>query len=334
MKIGVLDTDGTFENPFFNNKKLSIIRKEVWTKEQLEKGALFTHSEYVCAYIFKENPDAEVLLVTIINSKLKCSVQALIDGLEYLMQENVDIINLSIGDEYRNHKELEQVCKRAYDSGILIIAAHSNSNVEATYPAIFPFVLSVRCVDSAERTDILTYNEGMNELCFSSSYFSIYHLGVPKLIPGNSFANAKITGLLSHYKQDYKKFLDFFEKSPLNQHYPYSKLKSKKSLFLSNRLGDSLEERFINEVTTTVFCAEFIEEVGNLDRNHPNISPWDILFIDCNSFVEIEPYKQTILQLLEGLPDKEIILRYPLFSLYERIGQHISQHKCIQQLFI
>lgn len=80
MKIGVLDTDGKFDNKFFTDKKLKIVRGKKWSTNEL-KEMEFTHGEYVCSHILKENPTAEIILIPIINSLMKCSVKDLIDGL-------------------------------------------------------------------------------------------------------------------------------------------------------------------------------------------------------------------------------------------------------------
>lgn len=97
--------------------------------------------------ILKENPQAEIILYPIISENMKCSVLELIRGIESLIESGVDIINLSVGDEYNYHPELESICKDAQRQGILIVAAHSNRNVYATYPADLSFVVGVKCTD-------------------------------------------------------------------------------------------------------------------------------------------------------------------------------------------
>ena len=147
---------------------MTILRKGNIKNKRKE---IITHGEYVCSHIFNENPDAEIILVPVINHNMKCSVQDLIDGINLLMDYEVDIINMSIGDEYKYHHELEVICRRACDKGILIVAAHSNNNVKATYPADFLFVLGVRCIDESNPQKIMRYIEEKNEIIFSTSLF-------------------------------------------------------------------------------------------------------------------------------------------------------------------
>lgn len=163
--------------------------------------------------ILKENPQAEIILYPIISENMKCSVLELIRGIESLIESGVDIINLSVGDEYNYHPELESICKDAQRQGILIVAAHSNRNVYATYPADLSFVVGVKCTDKNSPEKIMLFDESRNEVIFSSSYFSLYHLEIPRLIQGNSFACAKISGLLSWHKDSFREALKNLEHS-------------------------------------------------------------------------------------------------------------------------
>lgn len=59
----------------------------------------------------------------------------------------------------------------------------------------------------------MLFDESRNEVIFSSSYFSLYHLEIPRLIQGNSFACAKISGLLSWHKDSFREALKNLEHS-------------------------------------------------------------------------------------------------------------------------
>lgn len=309
---------------------LKIIRSGMFP---LKKGRSkqLTHAEYVCSHIFKENPKAQIILIPIIKDTLKCSVQNMIDGIELLIKYQVDIINLSIGDELKYHSEIEEVCYRAYKLGILIVAANSNKFVKATYPAEFPFVLGVNCVKEKTSRKIFKYDENRNEVIFSSNYISNYHLGDPRLLPGNSFICAKITGVLSHCKIDYKNYLKKLEDSTLNQYYSYERLKQKKCLFCTNRKSESLEKKFIVDITNTVKC---INVRHDFDLEQIKKDGWDILFIDHNNYTEIFPYRDMLYEYAVQNPDKEIVLRYPLFGLIERMTFHEKKSVVMHQFFI
>lgn len=113
MRIGVLDSNGSFDNPFFLDKKIVKIDYK-WKDQAYSKDTFgFTHAEYVCSFILKENPEAEIVLVPIVRKNKRSTVLDMIEGIELLIEEQVDIINMSMGDEYKYHKEIEEVCRAA-----------------------------------------------------------------------------------------------------------------------------------------------------------------------------------------------------------------------------
>lgn len=333
MRVGVLDSDGKFNNRFFKDMNLKIIRngKHFFKREKTEQTEQLTHAEYVCSHIFKENQNAQIILIPIIKDNLKCSVQDMIDGIELLIKCQVDIINLSIGDEFKYHSEIEEVCYKAHKLGILIVAAHSNKIVTATYPADFPFVLGVNCIEKEGSKTIFKYDENRNEITFSSNYISNYQLGIPLLLRGNSFICAKINGILSHCKNDYKNYLKKLEDSILNKYYPYERLKQKRCLFYTNRKSEHWEQTFIVDVTNTVKCVN-VQHKFELEKM--NKDGWDILFIDHNNYTKILPYKNVLYEYAVQNPDKEVVLRYPLFGLQERMTLYEKKSVVIHQFFI
>ena len=289
----MLDSNGSFDNPFFQDKKIVKIDCK-WKDQEYTKDAFgFTHAEYVCSFILKENPEAEIILVPIVRKNKKSTVLDMIEGIELLIEEQVDIINMSIGDEYKYHKEIEEVCRAATEKGILIVAAYSNQQVEATYPASFPFVMGVRCLDIENPLQVLQYDGTGTDVIFSSKFFSLYHVGIPKFYQGNSFGCAVITGYLSNYEDEYEQAILQFVHSTLNGYYPYHTLKQKQCYFLTNRIEEPLEQRFIREVTRTERCDTFESGMEKL-RNIKTAEQYPVLFIDHNNYQEICEYKDRI----------------------------------------
>ena len=332
MKIGVLDSDGYFIDGFFSDKKITVLRDYCnISKENDIRMNGFTHGEIVCSQILKENPSAEIILIPIINNN-RCYVLKMINGIQQLIDVNVNIINLSIGNEYRYHKELEDMCFKAWRKGIPIVAAHSNNTVMATYPASLPFVLGVKCIDCENANHIMEYHEKQNDIIFSVNGFSIYHLGILRCVFGNSYGCAKITGLLSHHK-DYSVFLRGIIKSRFNVYYPYRSLLKKRCLFLSNRMKEPLEQKFIQEATYAVAIMYFEEGFNKLKKGEIENICYETIFIDHSDYLKIVPYKTQIVRLLLN-STKEIVIRYPLFSLFERLKYYKNEYIVINQFFI
>ena len=257
----------------------------------------------------------------------------MIEGIELLIEEQVDIINMSIGDEYKYHKEIEEVCRAATEKGILIVAAYSNQKAEETYPASFPFVMGVRCLDMENPVQVLQYDEKKNDVIFSCGLFFLYHLGIPVLHPGNSLACAVVTGYLSNYEKQYQQAILQFTLNTLNHYYPYQTLKQKQCYFLTNRIEEPLEQRFIREVTRTERCDTFESGMEKL-RNIKTAEQYPVLFIDHNNYQEICEYKERIRVYAMENPKTEIILRYPLFNMVERLDFQKKTNRNLNQFTV
>lgn len=320
MRIDVLDSDGEFNNSFFLDKKIIKVSEKEKTQQYSTDLIGFTHAEYVCSYILKENPEAEIILVPIIGKNQKCSVRDMIDGIKQLMKEQVDIINISLGDEYKYHAEIEEVCLAAINQGIIIVAAHSNREVDTTYPASFPFVIGARCLNTEGTSKILQYDEIRNDIIFFVKYFSLYHLGIAKFHQGNSFACAVLTGFISNYKNEYKHGIFTFSRSVFNSFYPYRTLKYKTCYFLTNRAEEYWEKRFIREITKTIICESFKNGMEKLSDSRELTNQSQVLFIDHNNYHEIYSYKDQIKKYAIENLEMEIVLRYPLYNMFERLS--------------
>ncbi len=69
-----------------------------------------------------------------------------IAGIEWAIEHNMDIVNLSLGLQ-TDSQALREVCERAYEAGVLLVAAAGNTGVygggEVRYPALYPAVIAV-----------------------------------------------------------------------------------------------------------------------------------------------------------------------------------------------
>lgn len=111
-------------------------------------------------------------------------------------------------------------------------------------------------------------------------------------------------------------------------------LKERKCCFLTNRIEDALEQRFMTEVTNTVMSMCFKEGMEKFTHTHDINENFQVLFIDHDNYAEISNYKSIIQKYVECHPDQEIVLRYPLFNLFERISLQQKAKGILNQFFI
>ena len=94
----MLDSNGSFDNPFFMDKKIVKIDCK-WKDQEYSKDAFgFTHAEYVCSFILKENPEAEIVLVPIVRKNKKSTV------LDTRYDEGGTRVRVSINADFPAHQ--------------------------------------------------------------------------------------------------------------------------------------------------------------------------------------------------------------------------------------
>ena len=193
--------------------------------------------------------------------------------------------------------------------------------------------MGVRCLDMENPVQVLQYDEKKNDVIFSCGLFFLYHLGIPVLHPGNSLACAVVTGYLSNYEKQYQQAILQFTFNTLNNYYPYQTLKQKQCYFLTNRIEEPLEQRFIREVTRTERCDTFESGMEKL-RNIKTAKQYPVLFIDHNNYQEICEYKDRIRIYAMEHPKTEIVLRYPLFNMVERLDFQKKTNRNLDQFTV
>lgn len=102
------------------------------------------------------NPNAEIYSIDVMDESENADVNQLIEAINLAVNEKADIINISMGVE-KGTSELHKCIKKAYEKGIIIVAAAGNDYDEKIlYPAKYKEVL---CVGSIDRQKNIIYKE-------------------------------------------------------------------------------------------------------------------------------------------------------------------------------
>lgn len=96
------------------------------------------------------NPNIKLYSGKILDENNETTVDQIVEGIDWAIEEGTDILSLSVGME-KDSKKLHKAVQRAADQGILIIAA-SGDEGETEYPAAYPEVMSVGMADSMGKT--------------------------------------------------------------------------------------------------------------------------------------------------------------------------------------
>ena len=172
-----------------------------------EKGeVMFSDDYYDCAghgtacagIIRKKAPDAMLYSVRIFDESLMADGRALIAAIQWCIDNEMDMVNLSLGTtDVTFRKALQKVCRKAVDAGVILVAAQSNDGRES-YPAVFPEVIGVTGGAIYEQ-DGFYYRKGQRIECVArgDEQRVCWLNGKHIMTGGNSFAAPHITGIIA-----------------------------------------------------------------------------------------------------------------------------------------
>lgn len=126
------------------------------------------HGTTCARIIHKISPGSHIYSIKVLNSKNKCSVRAIAGGIQWAMEQKLDILNISIAAN--NHALLDvlkPVCREAYRKNILIVAAKENNVTSPSYPADLDTVIAVdyRIIrDPRKSLNIFRFNHALISL--------------------------------------------------------------------------------------------------------------------------------------------------------------------------
>lgn len=126
-------------------------------------------------------------------------VSDIIAGIDWCVQNNLDIINMSFGMKTYN-KSLELAVENAYRAGKVIVASSGNDGKRAfvDYPARFPQVISVGATTMANKIAPFT-NRGRRIDVFApgENIYSAWLHGQYNELSGTSMATSHVSGIIA-----------------------------------------------------------------------------------------------------------------------------------------
>jgi subtilisin len=154
IKIGVIDSGIDY-----NHEDLNIVGGKTFIDGTTSYMDDYGHGTHVAGIISALNNDfgtlglafdAEIYAIKVIDKNGYGRYDDLIEGIEWAILNDIDIINMSLGSN-SDSQALENSINKAYNSGILIIAAAGNSGFNKkgniTYPAKYNSVMAVGAID-------------------------------------------------------------------------------------------------------------------------------------------------------------------------------------------
>ena len=154
ITVGLID-DGIELNKKLDIEKYIEITSDLKIKE--DKILKSLHGK-VCAEIIKKYySKAKFISIKALGDRMKGSKEQLIKAIEWCIDNKIKVINMSLGTiNYKDFESIKEVINRAYDEGIIIIAACNNRNI-FTYPASLSNVIGVNSSENLKEGEYI-YN--------------------------------------------------------------------------------------------------------------------------------------------------------------------------------
>ncbi|MFF2793327.1 S8 family peptidase [Lysinibacillus xylanilyticus] len=173
------------------------------------------------------SPDVELYSVKVLDNHGNGTVEDLIKGIEWSIENGMDIINLSFGIS-KDKQILKDSIDKAIDNGIIIVSAAGNTyGGSVEYPAAYEKVISVTAVD---RNNNIAPFASKGKVDFSAPGIDIPIITIKdgnSLNSGTSLAAPYITGIVALILQNNKKFIVNPNKDTHSQIYEHLKSLSK-----------------------------------------------------------------------------------------------------------
>ena len=182
------------------------------------------HGTAVAALIHHLAPEAELVVARIFDRHLSTSISIVLRAIEWSLEQNVQILNLSFGTQNPAHREsFERVIERAAEAGVVIVSAYE-ADGQPVLPGSLDGVLGV--VEEAECPP-LEYRVHRDErgLRFGASPYPRAIPGVPqeRNLHGVSFATGALSAQVARFwrqrgpQADWPAFLEQELACPGNQ---------------------------------------------------------------------------------------------------------------------
>ena len=200
IKVGVIDTGINLYHPDLKENikgQYNAIRTRKSAEDDNEHGS---HVAGTIAALQNNigvvgvGPDIDLYAIKVLNSRGSGYLSDIIEGIDFAINSNLDVINMSLGTG-SNVQSFHDAVIRAYDAGIVVVAAAGNSGGAVLYPAAYSEAIAVSATDS--NNNIASFSSRGPEIDIAApgvSIYSTYKRKGYKTLSGTSMAAPHVAG--------------------------------------------------------------------------------------------------------------------------------------------
>jgi len=153
-------------------------------------------------------PDAVVAYCAVLNKQGSGSIDGIIQGIQWAVEMEADIINMSLGISHGapHFQEFEDKCNWAASKGVTIIAAAGNEAGKVGQPASYSSVIAVASVNNKEEHSLFS-NVGpeVDVAAGGGKVYSTYLKNGYARLSGTSMASPVISSVMGLIISDHRK---------------------------------------------------------------------------------------------------------------------------------
>lgn len=162
-------------------------------------------------------PKASLYAIKVLDDSSRGNLQWLCQGIQWCINHDMDIINMSLGF-HKDYPKLHDLLCQAYNNNIICIAAAGNNRylMDAEYPAKYQEVIAISSFDKMKKLASFSTNGQSIEL-------SAPGVDLVSTFPGNKYAQGSgssfsaplVTGaialIISQFKKEYNRRMTYLE---------------------------------------------------------------------------------------------------------------------------
>lgn len=143
-------------------------------------------------------PQAELYIAKVLGDDGSGSITSIVKGIDWAIEEQVDVISMSLGCSVDPGPALHEAIKRARAAGIVIVAATGNENTHVGWPAVYEEVIAVGAVSQTlDRAGFSNFGNEVDIAAPGVDIYSTYPVGRYAKLSGTSMATPMVAGVVA-----------------------------------------------------------------------------------------------------------------------------------------
>jgi subtilisin family serine protease len=140
-------------------------------------------------------PEADLYAIKVLGANGSGYLSDVIEGIDWATANGMNVINMSLGTSV-DSQLLHDAVIRAYDAGVVVVAAAGNSGGSVGYPGAYPEVIAVSATDASDQ--IASFSSRGTEVDLAApgvSIFSTYKGSGYATLSGTSMSSPHVAGV-------------------------------------------------------------------------------------------------------------------------------------------